>query len=176
MLRTWITLLLLIQAVGRVDEVPNPRWDDQWVTDQAEVIETTARDRVNAQIERLDREIGIEIAVVTVEGVQGVPRDFAVDLFNHWGIGSSTTNNGLLIFLAVQQRRLEIVTGTGLETLFTDAWLKQMQEAEMVPLFRSGFFGSGIEAGLRAIEEHLLSDNQATALSHSANALTLRFR
>lgn len=134
----------------RVADVVNPRPSGGWVSDHADMLTPAEEEELNRLISAADAEFGAEIAVVTVVDVDAAsPKDFATELFNHWGIGKKDTNNGVLVLMVASQRRLEMETGYGAETVLTDGWLKRMQQEEMVPHFKSGQFGRGISAGVR---------------------------
>ncbi len=153
LLGTTILLTILFGALPAlaisVEEVPNPRHDDGWVSDVAEVIPNQIEDRINQKLDRLEADLGHEVAVVTVDRVDApTPKDFATRLFNHWGIGKADRDNGLLVLLVQGERRLEMETGYGTEEVLTDGWLKRMQTDKMVPQFKQGRFGRGIEAGI----------------------------
>jgi uncharacterized protein len=148
----WLPVVL---ALTSVTDIPNPRLRGSWVTDLAKVLEPAAEQRIDALIDGLEADIGVQIVVVTVEDVAGTPHQFAVDLGNHWGVGQAATDNGLVFLLVTGQRRLEIATGAGLETTLTDEWLGDLQDAHMVPAFKRGDFGAGFEAGLAAVADRL---------------------
>jgi uncharacterized protein len=134
-----------------VEDVPNPRHGGGWVSDTIDVIDPVPESKLNRMISSVERDLGVEIAVVTVESVDtATPKDFATELFNHWGIGKASSNNGLLVLLVRGERRLEMETGYGTEAILTDAWLKRMQEKEMVPHFKSGAYGTGLVNGVEA--------------------------
>ncbi len=141
-----------------VAEVPNPRGGASWVSDVAEVLDEATEQRLDARIDTLHADLDVEIAVVTVQQVTGTPEDFATDLFAHWGIGDADTDNGLLVLLVTGERRLEMQTGHGLEGGLPDEWLRTMQVSTMVPHFQREAYGTGIEAGLVAVDERLRSD------------------
>ena len=143
-----IHIALLVAAISNVSEVPNPREVDSWVSDTADILDAEQEARLDTLIGALNAETSVEIAVVTVHDVDGTPKQFATALFNHWGIGDAELNNGLLILLVTEQRRLEMETGTGLDALLPSDWLQDMQELRMVPHFRAGDYGAGIVAGL----------------------------
>jgi TPM domain len=92
----------------------------------------------------------VEIAVVTVTGIDLPPREFATGLFNRWGIGKAGADSGLLVLIVADQRRIEMETGYGLEPALPDGWLSALQHETMLPAFRSGDHGAGVEAGLAA--------------------------
>ena len=159
-MRNWVGLLvamltLLVASRGlaqsSVSSVPNPRSNNQWVSDNAHMISDPAEARINQMIDAIEAEQGVEIAVVTVDDVDtATPKDFATALFNHWGIGKADKNNGLLVLMVKGQRRLEMETGYGTEAVLTDGWLKSMQMSHMIPAFKAGRFGDGLEKGVQA--------------------------
>jgi uncharacterized protein len=134
-----------------VEDVPNPRTMGGWVSDTIGVIDPVPESHLNQSIAGVERDLGVEIAVVTVESVDtATPKDFATELFNYWGIGKASSNNGLLVLLVRSERRLEMETGYGTEAVLTDGWLKSMQQAEMIPHFKNGDFGLGLTKGVEA--------------------------
>src|SRR5438094_8652030 len=128
-------LFVLVSALApvSVSDVPNPRASAGWVSDMAGVIHADARTRLGVQCDSLQREIGVEIAIVTVPDVPGTPKEFATALFNRWGIGKAGKDNGLLMLLVTDKHRLEMETGYGLESVLPDGWLGSMQTEVMVP-------------------------------------------
>lgn len=134
-----------------VDDVPNPRARGAWVSDTNDMIPAPTEARIEEAITAFERERGVEIAVVCVDAVDSAtPKDFATQLFNRWGIGKAGKDDGLLVLMVLGERRLEMETGYGLEPVLTDGWLKRMQEDEMIPFFKAGDYGTGIEAGVKA--------------------------
>src|SRR5690606_25800248 len=127
----------LILAIG-VEEVPNPRQQNSWISDTAGIISPESESRLNALLEQINREREAEIAVVTVDDVDGTPKQFATKLFNHWGIGSAERDDGVLFLLVMNERRLEVEVGYGLEATLPDGWLGSMQTSSMVPRFKQG--------------------------------------
>lgn len=150
-------LLFLIQVVLAVEihEVPNPRHDDVWVSDMQDVLSADDEAAVNALSEALHRDLTVEVTTVTIDDCEGSPKAFATKLFNHWGIGDAQANNGLLVLLVMDQRRLEMETGDGLQNVLTDSSLKAIQSDVMVPNFKRGDFGAGLRAGLEYVDKEL---------------------
>jgi uncharacterized protein len=146
--------LWLVVAI-QVEGVPNPRPSGSWVSDTANLIPPATESRIDARLEALERDLGVEIAVVTVSGIEVTPREFATSLFARWGIGKAGADNGLLVLIVADQRRIETETGYGLEPILPDGWLSAMQHEVMLPPFRSGDHGAGVEAGLARIDERL---------------------
>lgn len=138
-----------------VADVPNPRDSGAWVADVAGVIPAEAEARMNARIERLHADLGAEIAVVTAPDVEGEPKAFATTLLNEWGVGSEAANNGVVLLLVVERRRVEIEVGYGLEAVLTDAAAGRLLDTNVVPRFKAGDLGGGLEAGVDALDTRL---------------------
>lgn len=120
---------------------------DGWVTDTAGVIEDLAalEDLVGEAV----ASHGHEIAVVVVETSGELsPYDFAVGLGNTWGVGDPIRNDGIVVLVAVEERRTEIVTGSGLILDGLDS-----VAAAGNPPFRAGDFDTGVEAIIDALGE-----------------------
>ncbi len=150
-----LPLLASVALATSIDQVPNPRARGGWVTDQAGILDEGAEARLDARIEALHADLGVEIAVVTVETVEGTPKEFATGLFARWQIGDRETNNGLLVLLVAGARRLEMETGYGLEPVLPDGWLGTMQQQVMVPHFKQGDYAAGLERGLESVDKKL---------------------
>lgn len=157
-----LCLLVSIALAISIDEVPNPRAQDGWISDVADILDPETEARLEQRLQALHDDLTVEIAVVTLYDVEPLtPKAFATGLFNHWGIGNARANNGLLVLMVMNQRWLEMETGYGLEGVLPNDFLSQLQVREMVPHFKAGDFGVGIEAGLLAVDERLRANPEA---------------
>lgn len=145
------TFVLAVQSVA---DVPDPR-PASLVVDQAGVLDAAAEGRLNAALLDARDKLGPTLAVVAVDDVPGTPKEFATALFNHWQLGSAAKNDGVLVLLVMGKRRLEVETGTGIEPALPAWWLSEMQAAKMVPRFKQGAFGDGLEQGVMAMVQRL---------------------
>ena len=92
-----------------------------YVNDFAGVIDSDGNSRLDLICKDLDQKKSIQIAIVTVESLDGQPiKDFATQLANLWGVGHKGTNRGLLILLSVKDRQYRIAVGLGLESALPD--------------------------------------------------------
>lgn len=112
------------------------------------------------------RQSGIaEIAVVAVGSIGGSDVfTFAHSLFQKWGIGSSEHNNGLLIFLVLDEREIRFITGYGLEGVLPDALCRRIQSQYMLQPFREGDWDGGMVAGVAAVGEVLRGGELASGM------------
>jgi len=115
-----------------------------YVNDFAGIISAQSQAKLEALAEKLDREKCAQLAIVTVETLDGTSiKDFATQLFNRWGIGDKETNRGVLILLSKEDRQYRIATGLGLESILTDEKCAALGK-EMVPMLRKGEYGEAL--------------------------------
>jgi uncharacterized protein len=158
MLSALLSLLLVTAAALTPGQVANPRQHGGWITDAAGLLPAGAQASIDQRLSRLERDLGVEIAVVTVNEVAGSPKDFATALFKRWRIGKAGLDNGLLVLLVQRSRRIEMETGYGLEASLPDAYLGQLQISEMVPRLRRRDVAGALEAALTNIDERLRAE------------------
>src|SRR5690606_763516 len=109
-----------------------------------------------------------ELAVVVVDDFVGEDDfQFALDLFNRWGIGKAPANNGLLLFVSPQKRAYRFITGYGMEAVLPDALLKRIGESLLVPRFREGDYDGGVLAAMDAVKTVVLNPDAAGDLRSS---------
>ena len=122
------------------------------VNDLANVIPPVVRTRLDTKLQDVERRTGAQIAVLTVDTLGGdTIEDFAVRVFQAWRLGRRGIDDGVLLVVAHQDRRMRIEVGYGLEGRLTDALSRQILDERLRPRFRAGDFGGGIEAGVDAI-------------------------
>jgi len=135
-----VTAPALAQEAGSCPEFQGITCDG-WVTDDAGVLANEATVEVAAN--RFVAKYGHDIAVVTVANTGTMkPRDFAEDLGNTWGVGDPELNDGIVVLVALAERRTEIVTGPGLP----------IGGLDLIASSADGFFADGdFDGGLVAI-------------------------
>lgn len=150
-----------------VNTVPNPKTtNNTWVSDPDNLIFSDVEKLLNDKISIIEQKSSCEIALVVLKSIgKDNPADFSVNLFNYWKVGKAGKNNGLLILIVMDQRRVEFKTGYGLEATLTDKECVDIQQNYMVPNFKSGDYARGLSAGIDAVAIELLGkDNwQRTA-------------
>lgn len=144
-----ICLLLLAGSasycVAQEEPFPKPVG---FVNDYAKVMTSAKRADMDRLLGRLNEKSGIEIVVVTLKTFRPMTiEQYAVELFQKWGIGESGKDNGILILVAVEDRKVRIEVGYGLEGVVTDAQSKVIINDLMLPAFRQGNYNLGISSG-----------------------------
>src|SRR5512141_1338200 len=96
----WLLAWLTVSAPF-LDGIPNSRRSGSWISDGARMFSNDRRNAVDNRLAQLETELGVELAVVTLEDVGDEnPKEVATALFNRWGIGKRGTDNGILVLLA----------------------------------------------------------------------------
>jgi uncharacterized protein len=124
-----------------------------YVNDFAGVIDDSSRSRMEALVAALKEKTGAEIAVVTVPTIEpyGSIEQYSIDLATQWGVGKKGEDNGIVLLLAMKERRMRIEVGYGLEDVITDGLSGQIQDRSIIPAFRAGDYGTGFLKGVEAI-------------------------
>jgi uncharacterized protein len=152
-LLAWLLLLPGTSTPEPLDAIINPKaaWN-AWVSDMAAVIDEDTERRLNAVIDQLEQKTTAEIAVVTIRRTDGrTPKEFATALFQHWGIGKQDKDNGVLVLLVLEARRIEVETGYGVEGVLPDGKVGAILDTLILPRFKQGDFGGGLLAGVEAM-------------------------
>jgi uncharacterized protein len=119
------------------------------VVDQADILDSAARARIEAKLEQLEIKTRNQLVVTTLRSLQGYDiADYGYRLGRHWGIGQKNINNGAILIVAPNERKVRIEVGYGLEGTITDAVSRLIIENAVLPRFRAGDFPGGIERGV----------------------------
>lgn len=101
-------------------------------------------------IERVERETSGEISILLVHDVEH-PRQFAIDYFNHHGIGKKDLHNGILILAVLDKRQIELVVGDGLHGVIPQDALNRVVTETLAPHFRNKKFGPGLHQAVETL-------------------------
>lgn len=130
------------------------------VVDQGAILSQHTEDRLTRLLKEHEETTDNQVVVVTVPSLQGYAiEEFAVDLARHWRIGQEGKNNGLLLLVAPSERKVRIEVGYGLEGDMPDATAHAIIQHVILPEFRNGNMGGGVESGVNAILKALLDGN-----------------
>jgi uncharacterized protein len=150
--KKYLLLLLLfagaVPAQGyRVSDVPHPKATDagNFVCNPDGILDNASVASINAVLQSLEADTKAEVAVVVLQSIdENEIDDFAVRLFQEWGIGKKGADNGLLILFVLDQRAVRFETGYGLEGVLPDAICKRIQMQTMIPAFKNGAYDKGL--------------------------------
>lgn len=122
------------------------------VNDQAEILPPDAEARIESLLGELERTRGAQVAVLTVPSLEGEPlEDYTIRVAETWKLGRGKFDDGALLFVARDDRKLRLEVGYGLEEVLPDALARRILDEVVKPRFRSGDFSAGIEEGVAVI-------------------------
>lgn len=129
------------------------------VNDFAGVMSAENRQSLESFLRGVKEKTGAEIAVVTVKDMAGLDIDtYAVEMMKSWGIGSKDKNEGVLFLLSMQERKVRIEVGYGLEPVITDARSGMILDDYVIPYFKKGDWDNGLVQGTYAIASAIAKD------------------
>ena len=115
------------------------------VVDQAQLIEPTDESLLTQKLQNLEENTSVQFVVVTVNNLQGYDvADYALQLGRYWGIGQKENDNGIILLVAKEDRKMRIEVGYGLEGVVTDAYSSYVIRNMLVPAFSRGEYSTGI--------------------------------
>ncbi len=130
------------------------------VVDSANIIPPAVTARITGKLASLEAKSGIQLVVATVNSLEGDDVEpYANALFRAWKLGEKQKNNGVLLLVAPNERKMRIEVGYGLEGTLTDALSKIIITNAMAPRFKAGDFGGGIERGVDDVITVLTTDS-----------------
>jgi len=136
-----IVLLLLTSIVFAVD-FPEPTG---YVNDFANIFSEQEKQEMETMLAQIEKDSTVEISVVTITSLEGLSKEqYAVELFEKWGIGKKDVDNGLLILIAPNEREYRIEVGYGLEGVITDTMAGVVGRKNFVENFRAEKYGKGV--------------------------------
>jgi uncharacterized protein len=143
------------------------------IVDDARILSADDRQQLEATLKELEGKSSDQIVIYTAPSLQGYEiEEFGYRLGRAWKIGQQGVNNGIVLIVAPNERKVRIEVGRGLEPLMTDALSSTIIQNAILPGFRRGDFPGGIKAGVRDIKDVLLGD--AEEVKKRARALKPR--
>ncbi|HRH65033.1 MAG TPA: TPM domain-containing protein [Bacteroidia bacterium] len=142
--------LLLLPFLGLADDFPER--SNRLVTDYTKTLTTEETGRLEQKLVAFNDSTSTQIAVVMMQstGFYDIS-EYAVQLYNKWGIGQKDKNNGVLILIAKEDRKIFINTGYGMEGVLPDILCKRIIDRDILPNFKAGNYYEGIETGTNSV-------------------------
>jgi uncharacterized membrane protein YgcG len=126
------------------------------VVDAAGILDDAAEARLTTQLAALETEVGPQMVVVTVPALNGrAIEDYSRELANGWGVGDKDRNDGLLLVIAPNERKVRIELGRGLEGVLSDELCASIIVNDIVPSYKSGDFQGGTSSGVARLDYEL---------------------
>jgi uncharacterized protein len=145
-------LLVCTVLVARAQNIPPAPNPPRLVNDFARLMTPDQVASLEQKLVAYDDSTSIQIAIVTVPTTGGYPiEDYALRILRTWGVGNRKTNNGIVVLVASQDRRVFIATGSGMEGSIPDVIAHRIIENEITPNFRQGGFYHGLSLAADAL-------------------------
>jgi uncharacterized protein len=142
--------LLLIAVSARAQDFPSR--SNTIVTDYTNTLSADEQQALERKLVAFNDSTSTQVAIVLMGSVGNYDiADYSVQLFNQWKIGQVSKNNGVLILAAIEDRKVFITTGYGIEGVLPDALCKRIVNNDIVPHFKQGDYYGGLEAGTNSI-------------------------
>jgi uncharacterized protein len=122
------------------------------VNDYSGVLSESQKQALEQKLVAFDDSSSTQIAIAVLKSVGDYDiNEYAVELGRKWGVGQSGKNNGIMIVVAVGDRKISIQTGYGVEGALPDVYAKRIIENDIKPYFRSGDYYAGLDAATTSI-------------------------
>jgi uncharacterized protein len=151
-----LVLILVASLAAHAAATPQSPRPHSWVRDDAGMLAPAAEQHIDATIELARAQRSVELAVVTVaDAGTDDTRRYATELFNAWGIGDPQRHDGVLIFIAREQRAAEIILGDGIDSDAEVATSQRIMDGVLVPHMRRGDPAGGLLATVEAVLQQI---------------------
>ena len=156
--------LLALAAPTLVAALTVPSPPSRRVNDFAGALTTADRDRLEAKLAARAADSRNQVVVAIFRSLEGESlEDFSIRLAEQWKVGQKGLDNGVIFLIFLQDRKMRLEVGYGLEPTLTDAVASSILSTVVAPRFREGRVADGIEAGLDAIDAAIRGEFRGAA-------------
>lgn len=164
MLKALRACALLIAALGvflkpanaiDVNSLPAPTG---YVNDFAHVLDPQTKQELEHFCTRVDHELGVQFALVTVDTVDDTPiRDFGLEIGRKWGVGDKQSRQGIVLVVAVKDHKTDLETERGIEPYVTDGFSGSTLRS-MRPFLQAGNYGQALQFAAHELADHIAQE------------------
>ncbi|MCD6327538.1 TPM domain-containing protein [bacterium] len=150
-----LLIALVVPAVHAKAELPAFKG---YVNDYVGLLDANHEKYLTNLLGELDKKTGAQVAVAIIKSTAPLDLEtYSVDLAQKWGIGKKGKDNGVLVLVARDDRRMRIEVGYGLEPKFTDGQSGRIIRSAFTPYFKQNRYSEGILIGTTAVAQHIAS-------------------
>ncbi|MCI0750593.1 MAG: TPM domain-containing protein [Flammeovirgaceae bacterium] len=151
-MRSFIILFVLVVSLVAFAQKPVPELWGHRVHDDAHVLTAQAVHELEEQLSKYEDSTSNQIAILIVQSLDGdVLEDYSMRVAEKWKLGQKDKDNGVLLLISVDDHKIRIEVGYGLEGVLTDAQSSQIIRNEIAPNFRRDDYDAGVRAAINAI-------------------------
>ena len=159
-MRHWLALCLLLCATALHAAPDFPALTGR-VVDEANLMSRKQAHQLAQQLAVFEKRSGVQLVVVSIDTLAGdTIEEYGYQLGRHWGIGQKGKNNGVLLLIAQDERKVRIEVGYGLEGALPDAIAANIIQTRILPAFKRGDMVAGVVAGSQSIMKALAGEYQ----------------
>ncbi len=157
MIRTLLLIGGTLALAGCVADAEEAKlWPDLELTgrvmDAAEIFKPNFEEALTSKLAKLEKDTKVQLVVATTPDLEGHEIEFySLELANSWGIGSEERDDGLILLVAPNERKVRIEVGRGLEASVKDEEAKEIIRDTIIPEFENGDYEAGVEAGVEKL-------------------------
>jgi uncharacterized protein len=158
----WFLMFSAASVVVAADSIPVPPPDP--VVDLAGIIDDSVETKLNLYLRELEQKTTAQVAILTIKSLQGQSlEDFSITIANDkWKLGQKGKDNGVLVLVALDDKKYRIEVGYGLEGILPDSLVGGIGRQYLVPNFRKGDYSSGIYDAALVIANEIANDAGVT--------------
>lgn len=143
-------------------QLPVPELAGMRVHDEANILSPTFMSQLEQQLAAYEDSTSNQIAILIIPTLKGVPiEDYSFKVAETWKLGQANNDNGALLLIAVEDRKMRIEVGEGLEGVLPDAVCNQIIRNEIAPRFRQNDYDGGVHAGIISVVRAIGGEYQA---------------
>ena len=150
----WLALVIIAGLVGSLRAAETiPAEPTRYFNDYAMVVKPETADKLNTELEQLEQQSSNQILVAIYPKMQSDSdvADYCLRVFRAWKVGQKDKNNGAILFVFVQDHKMWIQTGRGIEGALPDATCKDITADVIAPRFKANDYDGGLTAGVNAM-------------------------
>lgn len=152
-MRRFCVILILLSGIRLLANEVIPPAPTAYFNDYAHVVSAGTAAQLNQTLEDFERQSSDQILVAVYPKMQSDSSiaDYTVRVARAWKVGQKNKNNGAVLFVFIQNHKMFLEVGYGLEGVLPDALCKRIIDEEITPRFRAGDYDDGFTAGVHAI-------------------------
>ncbi|HKO59164.1 MAG TPA: TPM domain-containing protein, partial [Thermoanaerobaculia bacterium] len=145
----FIALVLFGTGAFALDVPPPPT---HWFTDQAGIVDSASAAALDQKLASFEQQSGAQFLIYTFRSLEGESvEDFTLRCVERWKVGNKKYDNGIVLFVFVQEKKARVEVGYGLEGTITDAYSSRVIREQLAPHFQQGDYAGGLNAAADAI-------------------------
>lgn len=165
----FVALIFAFLSQTAIAQLAIPELWGMRVHDEAKVLSAQTAQQLEAQLKLHEDSTSNQIAILIVPSLQGeAVEDYALKVVEKWKLGNAKNDNGVLLLIAIDDRKMRIEVGQGLEGVLTDALTSQIIRHELAPNLRRGDYDNGVRAAVTAMIQAIGGEYKSTGPAPNA--------